>query len=213
MTATVDEIRQAAGAFARLLHRLAPGIDWRLAVPFECQPGAFHGGASHDVLGTGPAARQREAVTSADVLDAWLPPAPGVRRVLRDDPDFMAMTSPPTRPDELRAAIAQRNGVEEDSIVVGAGLSDLVFRCLPRWLDRSARVLLVEPQYGEYRYVLESLVVCHVEAVWFDPGEDTPEPAVPEMILEGDFDWVVLVDPNNPMGYRLDQARRGWLMC
>jgi len=204
MTATTGEIRQAASAFAGLLHRLAPQVDWRLTIPFEPQRGAYHGGASHEVLGASPAPDRRAAVTAADVLDAWFPPTPGVRRALCDDPDFVSMTSPPARPGELHAAIAGRNGVAAESVVVGAGLSDLIYRCLPRWLDRSSRVILVEPQYGEYRHVLQGIVGCHVEAVWFDPSEDTIEPVIPEMLMEGGYDWAFLVDPNNPLGYRFD---------
>ena len=207
MTATIDEVNQAASAFAGLVRRLAPHVDWRLSIPFERRFGAFHGGASHEVAGTSLLVEQRDAVIAADVLDAWFPPAPGVRHALCDDPEFASKTSPPTHAHELRAAIAGRIGVESDSIAIGAGLSDLIFRCLPRWLDPTARVLLVEPQYGEYRHVIESLAGCSVDTVWLDPGENAIESTLPEVFAQGGYDWIVLVDPSNPLGYRLDPAR------
>jgi histidinol-phosphate/aromatic aminotransferase/cobyric acid decarboxylase-like protein/predicted GNAT family N-acyltransferase len=205
MAATLAELRERLPIFARLLRRVAPRVTWSLTMPFERLPGTFHGGASHEVLGPRPAPSQRAAVIAADVLDAWFPPAPGVRDVLEEDVAYLAGTSPPTNAGELRQAIAANSGVDPDAIAPGAGLSDLIFRSLPRWLTADSRALLVEPLYGEYRHVLEGLIGCRVDAVRLDPA-DGARVQVPEVIQGGDYDLVVLVDPNNPLGYRLDPS-------
>ena len=146
MTATVADLREGLPAFARVLRRHAPRVAWSLTIPFQRPVGTFHGGASHDLLGARPSRERRAAIITADVLDAWFPPAPGVRDVLSEDVAHMAATSPPTEAVELRAAIAATNGVDASSIALGAGLSDLIFRTLPSWVAAEGRALLVEPQ-------------------------------------------------------------------
>lgn len=203
MTATVTELRERLSTFAGVLRRLAPRVAWSLTIPFEGPIGTFHGGASHDALGLRPSL-ERAAIIAADVLDAWFPPAPGVREALTEDADYMAATSPPTEARQLREAIAAITGVDPAALAVGAGLSDLIFRSLPRWLTAEGRALLIEPQYGEYRHVLEHLIGCHVDAIRFDPGDEAAGSRLTEVVQPGGYDLVVLVDPNNPLGYRLD---------
>ncbi len=206
MTATVVELREQLASFAGILRRFAPRVRWSLAVPFERPAGTFHGGASHDVLGVRPSIDQRSAIIAADVLDAWFPPAPGVRDVLASDIDYLVATSPPADAAELRDAIAATIGVDPRALAMGAGLSDLIFRSLPRWVAADRRVLLVEPQYAEYRHVLADLVGCQVDTFRFDPRDGAAASRLPDLIRPGDYDLVVLVDPNNPLGYRLDPA-------
>jgi histidinol-phosphate/aromatic aminotransferase/cobyric acid decarboxylase-like protein/predicted GNAT family N-acyltransferase len=204
MTATLQEVEQHLVRFGRLLRRFAGRIEWNLTVPFERRPGAFHGGFSHSVLGLRGRASGSRTVIAADVLDAWFPPAPTVIDVLREDPAFLAATSPPTDAVELRDTIARTLGVDAEAVLPGAGLSDLIFRCLPRWLSPGSRTLLIEPQYGEYRHVLERVVGSTVDAVVVDPGEATTAP-IPPVDLAG-YDLVVIVDPNNPLGYRVERS-------
>jgi histidinol-phosphate/aromatic aminotransferase/cobyric acid decarboxylase-like protein len=206
MTATVAELRERLATFSRSLRRLAPRVTWSLTVPFERPVGTFHGGASHEVLNSRSSVDQRRAIISADVLDAWFPPAPGVRDVLTTDVDYLTATSPPTEAGELRQAIAGTIDVDPGALAMGAGLSDLIFRSLPRWVAAEGRALLVEPQYGEYRHVIDHLVGCRIDAIRFDPGDAAAVSRLPDLIPPGDYDLVVLVDPNNPLGYRLESA-------
>lgn len=206
MTASVAELRDRLVRFSRVLRRLAPRVAWSITVPFERSVGSFHGGASIDVLGSRPPADKRAAIISADVLDAWFPPAPGVRDVLTTDVDYLAATSPPAEAGELREAIARTIDIDPRSVAVGAGLSDLIFRSLPRWVPAGGCALLVEPQYGEYRHVLEHIVGCRVEAIRFDPQGGAGTARLSGVMGSGAYDLVVLVDPNNPLGYRLDTA-------
>ena len=205
MTATVEEIHERTARFARLQRRLGSHVVWSLTIPFERPLGAFHGGASHHALGPDPSAAKRAAIIAADVLDAWFPPAPEVLATLQDDVAWMAATSPPADAVVLRAAIARQLGVDDLSIAAGAGLSDLIFRSLPLWLAADSSVLVVEPQYGEYRHVLEHLVACRVDSLKVD-SSGMPTDVLMASVRSGAYDMVVLVDPNNPMGYRLDPA-------
>jgi histidinol-phosphate/aromatic aminotransferase/cobyric acid decarboxylase-like protein/GNAT superfamily N-acetyltransferase len=204
MSATVKEIRDRLPRFATLLRRVADSTRWSLTVPFERRAGAFHGGASHAALGARPTLDRRAEVISADVLDAWFPPAPTVVAAIGEDIAFAAATSPPTDATELRSTIAGTVGVATDAIVVGAGLSDLIFRCLPRWVRPDSRVLLVEPQYSEYRHVLESVVRCVVDTFELDSRD--ADLGLPSRSALTGYDLVVLVDPNNPLGYSLTPA-------
>lgn len=90
------------------------------------------------------------------------------------------------------------HGIKPESVAVGAGLSDLIYRCLPRWIDGSARVALIEPQYGEYRHVLGEHIGCRIASIWIDPGDDPTPQRLPSAIVDGGYDWVFIVDPNNP---------------
>lgn len=155
-----------------VLERLRSRVDWRLDVTFAPRPdGCEHGGASFTAIGTDfRSLERRRRVVAADVLDAWFPPAPGVRAVLAEDPGWVARTSPPTGAEGLLAEIASARGLPADTLAAGAGSSDLIFRAFGRWLTPDSRVLLTDPCYGEYAHVTER------------------------------YDLVVVVNPNNPTG-------------
>src|SRR5437764_9404775 len=90
--------------------------------------GTFHGGRFFEAIGTDFQTLGREAhVISADVLDAWFDPAPQVIRKVREFIPFLLRTSPPIYAEGLVRAIARTRGLSEDSILTGAGSSDLLF--------------------------------------------------------------------------------------
>jgi histidinol-phosphate/aromatic aminotransferase/cobyric acid decarboxylase-like protein len=71
-------------------------------------------------------------------------------------------------------------------------------------------VLLVEPQYAEYRHVLETVIGCHIDRFMLDPGHEAgpdldPRP-LEDQVGRG-YDLVVMVNPNNPLGYRFAASR------
>jgi histidinol-phosphate/aromatic aminotransferase/cobyric acid decarboxylase-like protein len=191
------------------LNRLGPALAWRLDMPFR--PGADaceHGGASFDAIGAGFATlNRRREVVAADVLDAWFPPAPGVIEALVADPAWTARTSPPVRADGLVAGIATARHLDPESIVVGAGSSDLIFRAFGRWLTPASRVLIVDPSYGEYSHVIESVVGCRAERlpVWRERGWALDLDEL-RAALRARYDLVVLINPNNPTGRHVDAA-------
>ncbi len=61
--------------------------------------------------------------------------------------------------------------------------------------------------YGEYAYVLESVIGCHVERLALDASHNF-RVSVDELIRVGrrGFDLIILVNPNSPTGQYLDRA-------
>ncbi|CAL9401730.1 aminotransferase class I/II-fold pyridoxal phosphate-dependent enzyme [Streptomyces sp. enrichment culture] len=188
----------------RTLERLRAEADWRLDAPFAPRPdGCEHGGASFTAIGADfRALHRRHRIVAADVLDAWFPPAPGVRAVLAEDPGWIARTSPPAGAEGLMAEIAAVRGLPPESLAVGAGSSDLIFRAFGRWLTPESRVLLVDPGYGEYAHVTERVIGCRADRFPLrrEEGWRIDPARLSAAVASGRYDLVVLVNPNNPTG-------------
>ncbi|GLI02156.1 histidinol-phosphate aminotransferase family protein [Phytohabitans aurantiacus] len=193
--------------YALLLNRLGGALDWRLDVPMRPGPdGCAHGGASFDGIGADfRRLHRRREVVAADVLDAWFAPAPGVLEVLAEDPAWHARTSPPVDAEGLRAEIAAARGVPVDSLTLGAGSSDLLFRAFRQWLTPTSRVLLVDPSYGEYAHVTTEVIGCRVDrlAIGSADGWQIDLDRFADTLAGADYDLAVLVNPNNPTGGQL----------
>ena len=138
------------------------------------------------------------------MLDAWFPPSPGVLDALRQDLPWLVQTSPPTHAEGLAEVIAGHRGVESANILAGAGSSNLIFLALRAWLDRSSRVLLLDPTYGEYAHVLERVIGCAVDRFRLDREDNyrVDPPALTQALQKG-YDLAVLVNPNSPTGQYL----------
>src|SRR5437764_8625693 len=94
----------------------------------NASPACFHGGSFFEAIGERfDDLTRRHDVVNADVLDAWFPPAPSVLSVLQHHLDWLARTSPPVAAAGLEAAVAAARGLAEESVLVGAGSSDLIF--------------------------------------------------------------------------------------
>jgi len=102
-------------------------------------------------------------VINADVLDAWFPPAPGVVSALQEYLPWLLRTSPPQDSVGLVRTIAYTRGIPDDSILVGAGSSSLIYLAFRQWLTQKSRVLLLDPTYGEYAHVLEQVIGCRTD--------------------------------------------------
>ncbi|GHH51593.1 histidinol-phosphate aminotransferase family protein [Streptomyces candidus] len=196
--------RAATTRYGTALARLRAQVDWRLDTDFAPGPdGCEHGGASFTAIGTDfRTLHRRHEVVAADVLDAWFPPAPGVRAVLAEDPGWIARTSPPTGAEGLRSEIARVRGLPEDTVVTGAGSSDLIFRAFGRWLTPSSRVLLLDPGYGEYAHVTEKVIGCRVDRFRLhrQDGWRIDPALLAAAVASAPYDLVVVVNPNNPTG-------------
>ncbi len=138
----------------------------------------------------------------ADVLDAWFPPAPGVRAALEEDPAWAARTSPPAGAEGLLAEIAAARALRTQTLTVGAGSSDLIFRAFGRWLTPESRVLLTDPCYGEYAHVTERVIGCRVDRLPLrrEDGWRIDPDRLSAAVASGRYDLVVVVNPNNPTG-------------
>ncbi|MEV3987724.1 histidinol-phosphate transaminase [Streptomyces sp. NPDC049837] len=196
--------RATMDRYGTMLERLRPQVDWRLDVPFAPRPdGCEHGGASFTAIGTDfRTLERRHRVVAADVLDAWFPPAPGVRAALADDPGWAARTSPPTGAEGLVAEIATARALPPGTLAVGAGSSDLIFRAFGQWLTPDSRVLLMDPGYGEYAHVTERVIGCRVDRFRLrrEDGWRIDPARLSATVGSGRYDLVVVVNPNNPTG-------------
>ncbi|WP_405555479.1 histidinol-phosphate aminotransferase family protein [Streptomyces canus] len=205
LTGGVPELtRRARERYGSALERLRSVVDWRLDMPFATRPdGCEHGGASFTAIGTDfRTLHRRHDIVMADVLDAWFPPAPGVRAALADDPDWTARTSPPSGAEGLSAEIAAARQLPQDALAVGAGSSDLIFRAFGRRLTPQSRVLLTDPCYGEYAHVTERVIGCRVDRFPLrrEDGWRIDPDRLSAAVHSGRYDLVVVVNPNNPTG-------------
>lgn len=195
-----------ANAYRRMLPRLAGLVRWELDMPFSAEPEhCAHGGRSFDAIGTGfDRLDRRESIVTADVLDAWFPPADGVLTALTEDPAWLSRTSPPAQADGLIAELAKARGVQRDAIAVGAGSSDLIYRTIPRLIGPGSRVLLMQPTYGEYPHLIDKLG-ARTDVLRLRPENDwTLDLDELRQALRRGYDLVVLVNPGNPTGRHVD---------
>ena len=206
MGATTEQLRTRLNP--AWLARAEREVAWQL--PFALRPPApcFHGGAFFEAIGDEFATMEKHRdIINADVLDAWFPPSPRVVRALQANLSWLVSTSPPAGCEGMVRAISRARGVAERNLVPGGGSSDLIFLALRQWLNRSSRVLLLDPTYGEYAHVLEKVIGCRVTRFPLCPAEnyDLDFRALAEAV-KSDFDLVVLVNPNSPTGRHADSA-------
>ena len=169
---------------------------------------AYHGGAFFEAIGPRfDALDGKDAVISADVLDAWFDPAPAVLEAIAGHLEWSIKTSPPTHAEGVLATLAECRGLPEPHFVLGAGSSDLMFRAIRLWVRPSSRVLLLDPTYGEYGHILEHVIGCTPQRFPLQRGNGY---AIDVASLRAEFarghDWIFLVNPNSPTGSALDRA-------
>lgn len=167
----------------------------------------YHGGAFFDAIGTEfNQLERRNEIINADVLDAWFPPSPKVIAALTDELPWLLRTSPPTQCEGLIRVIARQRGISEDNILPGAGSSDLIFLALREWLDCDSRVLILDPMYGEYAHVLESVIECHVDRFQLQ-RVDNFRINLEQLakVARKHFDLIILVNPNSPTGQHISR--------
>lgn len=204
----VSELRANLARFSRLIDRFKRRIFWNLPFPFQIPGTCFHGGAFFSAIGERfDSLWKADSVINADVLDAWYPPAPSVIQVIQDYLPWLMRTSPPVHCEGLVEMIAQTRGVNPENILPGAGSSDLIFRVLRQWLSPTSRVLILDPMYGEYAHVLESVIGCRVERMVLQPENSFCVSAEEFFRAASDFDLIILVNPNSPTGQHIDRSQ------
>jgi len=207
MTADVGQLGAGLKRFESRLDRLENSVEWRLGIAFRRPPECYHGGDFFNAIGDSfDDLRRKNDVISADVLDAWFPPAPAVQEVLQKHLEWVIRTSPPTRAEGLTRVIAQVRQIEPDHVLVGGGSSDLIFLALRQWLTPSSRVLILDPTYGEYAHVLQKLIRCRVERFHLDrdSGYRVDTDRLLRKLSEG-TDLFIWVNPNNPTGLHVSK--------
>jgi len=202
LSATVHTIRGHLKRYDRMLQRLVSRVDWSLDIPFFAPAPCYHGGAFFDAIGTEFDSLDRSrSIINADVMDAWFPPSPKVLDALHEYLPWLLRTSPPTHSEGMVMTIARARGVEPESVLAGAGSSELIYLALRLWLTRSSRVLILDPMYGEYRHILEEVIGCQVDrlALPHDNGYLLDLHHL-QSCFHNYYDLIVLVNPNSPTG-------------
>jgi histidinol-phosphate/aromatic aminotransferase/cobyric acid decarboxylase-like protein/N-acyl-L-homoserine lactone synthetase len=203
LAAGVGELRRAAEQARSVIRRIERDVTWALAgIDIGLDEACYHGGAFFDAIGDEFNDLTRAgSIINADVLDAWFPPAPSVVNALATQLPLALRTSPPTGGEGLRRVIARARGVHIDSVLPGAGSSDLIFAAFTTWMTRESHVLILDPMYGEYAHVLETVIGARVDRLPLSP--DTHYDLDLEALrraLAHHYDWIVLVNPNSPTG-------------
>lgn len=211
MLADVEDIERASVSRPETLARIEGALGKRAPAASSAATKApcDHGGAFFAAVGSAfDDLSRRHGVISADVLDAWFPPAPGVMEALHEHLPWMLSTSPPTHADGLVRTIASTRGLPEDCIAVGGGSSALIFLAMRHWLTPASRVLVLDPMYAEYEHVLERVVGCRVDRLQLsaDDGYVVPRDRLRAALASGDYDLVAAVNPNNPTGVHIPRT-------
>jgi histidinol-phosphate/aromatic aminotransferase/cobyric acid decarboxylase-like protein len=163
---------------------------------------AFHGGAFFEDIGSDFSDLDRKnAIINADVVDAWYDPSSNVIEKIHEHLPWLVKTSPPIHSEGLVQTISKVRGIPAENLLTGGGSSDLMYLVFPQLLSkRKARVVLLDPMYGEYLHIIEN--VLHLEpvlALQFKEYEFRVEfDALARSVV--DADMVILVNPNNPTG-------------
>ncbi len=208
MQTTMPEVHAALPGIRGMLDRIQAEMAWDIGVAYDTPAACYHGGAFFDAVGDEFGSLEKlDTIINADVLDAWFPPSPRAVAALQENLPQLLRTSPPTGCEGLVRAIARTRGVTPDSILPGAGSSDLIFLALRYWLTPQSRVLILDPTYGEYAHVLEKVIRCRVERLRLHRNEHFRlDPRRLEAQFAHDYDLVVLVNPNSPAGQHVPRA-------
>ena len=167
----------------------------------------FHGGAFFEGIGVEfNNLDEKNNIISADVLDAWFPPAPKIQEVIQSYLPWIIKTSPPTNSEGYIKTISEHRTLNRESILPGAGSSDLIFRIFNQWLRPSSKVLILDPTYGEYSHILNKIIKCKVERLELkrEEGYNINIDKLREK-LNQKFDLFVWVNPNSPTGLHINK--------
>lgn len=169
--------------------------------------GAFHGGAFFGAIGADFSdLSRRSEVINADVLDAWYPPSPKIIEAIQPHLEWLIQTSPPTESEGLTEAIAKAREVALDSVLVGSGSSSLMYMALPTLVKPGQDVLILDPMYGEYIYLLESVIGAKVRRHLLNESRGFL-PDIEALIADAKgATFLALVNPNSPTGRTLPRS-------
>ena len=159
----------------------------------------YHGGIDYaelKALGFAP-----EKVVDFSVCTNPFMPPPGVKKALQK---IAIGQYPDSQATELKERLSKKLGVEEDNILVGSGVIELIRLLALAYLRKADLVLVLEPTFGEYELVCEMLG-ARVAKQWAKEKEafrPQVEKAV-DFIKERHPRAVFICNPNNPTGVYL----------
>ncbi len=107
---------------------------------------------------------------------------------------------PDTECNALRAQIARKFGCDENKVLVGAGVSELIQLVALTFVK--SRVLIPQHTYGEYETAAQ-MMGAHIKRIAMPALRIDPESIVDEMNTD---DVLFLCNPNNPTGQYLGET-------
>jgi len=104
---------------------------------------------------------------------------------------------------ELRKALVDYAGVEEESIILGNGSTEIIKNFIEAFISKGDRVILPSPTYSEYEYQTK---LRGAEVSYVSPRKDFSLSAQGIVsALEDNPKALFLCDPNNPTGKTLQK--------
>lgn len=105
----------------------------------------------------------------------------------------------------MRERIAQAHGLEVDQILVGSGGDELLFDIALAWGGQRQKFLDVPPTFSVYE---NNARLTNTEIVTIPRFDDfsLDEEAILKRVSQGDIDYLILTNPNNPTGDLMDEA-------
>jgi len=145
-----------------------------------------------------------EVVLASNENPANLPPEV-LARIANRIPTFAFNRYPDPTAREVRALIAEANGLDVENVLLGNGGDELIFDMLLAWGGPGRTLLDLPPTFSMYgidAQVTGTTVVSIPRLDDFSVDRD----AVLERLSEGDVDIVVVANPNNPTGDLTDES-------
>ena len=161
----------------------------------ECIKVAVHGG---DVYSASEILGNLDVVDfSANINPLGVPDS--VHEVIVQNIDRLR-NYPDPKCRKLREAIGEFHGIHPDQVVCGNGGADIIFRLV--YSIRPKRALIPVPTFSEYGEALEKngSDVNYFELAY--PFDITD--ALLEELKKGEYDFLVICNPNNPTGSLID---------
>ncbi len=128
-----------------------------------------------------------------------------VARLAKRLPEFSFNRYPDPTARELRALIAEANGLDVENVLLGNGGDELIFDLLLAWGGPGRTILDMPPTFSMYGIDAQVTGTTVVRIPRLDDFSVNRE-AVLERLTEGDIDIVVVANPNNPTGGLTDES-------
>jgi len=132
-------------------------------------------------------------------------PTEVLTRIANRIPTFAFNRYPDPTARELRALIAEANGLDVENVLLGNGGDELIFDMLLAWGGPGRTLLDLPPTFSMYGIDAQVTGTNVVSIPRLDDFSIDRE-AVLERIAQGDVDIVVVANPNNPTGDLTDES-------
>jgi histidinol-phosphate aminotransferase len=128
-----------------------------------------------------------------------------VARLAKRLPEFSFNRYPDPTARELRALIAEANGLDVENVLLGNGGDELIFDLLLAWGGPGRKILDMPPTFSMYGIDAQVTGTAVVRIPRLDDFAVDRE-AVLARLSEGDIDIVIVANPNNPTGGLTDES-------